>query len=201
MDATFQDFTLVPDLFPQENLTMQAMEFEAVVQHPATSGSRARWDPAARPGAHGRGHRRRLSQTSRQTTSQALPAARRLGRHAGRPAHARHAGRRLERVTVILLAPHIGVRWVDAEANPLPSGLVETLETAARLAVSAITCREVAWLTRRGRRDRRLSLTDWLPQALGGIPRDRPPDRPADYRPCGQPPGASPRSPDHRDGH
>ncbi len=35
---------------------------------------------------------------------------------------------------------HIWVRWVDAEANPLPSALIETIETADRLAVSAITC-------------------------------------------------------------
>jgi len=69
---------------------------------------------------------------------------------------------------VILLDTHIWVRWVDVEANPLPSGLVETIETADRLAVSAITCWEVAWLTRRGRLDLRLSLTDWLQQALEG---------------------------------
>jgi PIN domain nuclease of toxin-antitoxin system len=69
---------------------------------------------------------------------------------------------------VILLDTHIWVRWVDAEANPLPSGLVEIIETADRLAVSAITCWEVAWLTRRGRLDLRLSLTDWLQQALEG---------------------------------
>ncbi|TCT18698.1 type II toxin-antitoxin system VapC family toxin [Thiobaca trueperi] len=69
---------------------------------------------------------------------------------------------------MILLDTHIWVRWVDAEANPLPSALIETIETADRLAVSAITCWEVAWLTRRGRLDLRLSLADWLQQALEG---------------------------------
>lgn len=80
---------------------------------------------------------------------------------------------------MILLDTHIWVRWVDAETNPLPSGLIETIETADRLAVIAITCWEVAWLARRGRLDLKLSLTDWLKQALDGsdvtcLPIDRP---------------------------
>lgn len=69
---------------------------------------------------------------------------------------------------MILLDTHIWVRWVDPKANPLPSRLVEMIETADRLAVSAITCWEVAWLARRGRLDLRLSLTDWVEQALAG---------------------------------
>ncbi|MBK1719644.1 PIN domain-containing protein [Thiocystis violacea] len=69
---------------------------------------------------------------------------------------------------MILLDTHIWVRWVDPSANPLPSGLAEQIETADRLAVSAVTCWEVAWLVRRGRLAFGLSLADWLDQALAG---------------------------------
>ena len=69
---------------------------------------------------------------------------------------------------MILLDTHIWIRWVDPNANPLPSGMVEEIETDAQLAVSAVTCWEVAWLTRRGRLQLRLSLPDWLDQALTG---------------------------------
>ena len=69
---------------------------------------------------------------------------------------------------MILLDTHIWVRWADPSANPLPVGLVEKIETADRLAVSAVTCWEVAWLVRRGRLALRLDLADWLDQALTG---------------------------------
>jgi PIN domain nuclease of toxin-antitoxin system len=48
---------------------------------------------------------------------------------------------------VILFDTHIWVRWVDAEANPLPPGLVETIETADRLAVSAIAGEVVVFVS------------------------------------------------------
>ena len=67
-----------------------------------------------------------------------------------------------------LLDTHIWVRWVDATTNPLPSSLLETIETADRLAGSAVTCWEVAWLARRGRLTLSLSLEDWFDQALAG---------------------------------
>ena len=69
---------------------------------------------------------------------------------------------------MILLDTHIWVRWVDPSANPLSLELVETIERADQLAVSAITCWEVAWLVRRGRLELRLSLVDWLDEALAG---------------------------------
>lgn len=69
---------------------------------------------------------------------------------------------------MILLDTHIWVRWVDPSANPLPVVLVEKIETADQLAVSAVTCWEVALLVRRGRLTLRLSLADWLDQALAG---------------------------------
>lgn len=69
---------------------------------------------------------------------------------------------------MIVLDTHIWVRWVDPNADPLSPGLVEKIEQADQLAVSAITCWEVAWLVRRGRLELKLSLADWLDQALDG---------------------------------
>ena len=69
---------------------------------------------------------------------------------------------------MILLDTHVWVRWVDPQANPLSPGIIDCIETAAELAVSAVTCWEVAWLTRRGRLQLALSLPDWLDQALQG---------------------------------
>lgn len=80
---------------------------------------------------------------------------------------------------MILLDTHVWVRWVDPQANPLSPGILDCIETAEQLAVSAVTCWEVAWLARRGRLQLRLSLLDWLDQALQNsdvicIPVDRP---------------------------
>lgn len=69
---------------------------------------------------------------------------------------------------MILLDTHVWVRWVDPEANPLSPGIIDCIETTEELAVSAVTCWEVAWLTRRGRLQLALSLPDWLDQALQG---------------------------------
>ena len=41
---------------------------------------------------------------------------------------------------MIELDTHIWVRWVDPSADPLSPGLVEKIERADQLAVSAITC-------------------------------------------------------------
>lgn len=69
---------------------------------------------------------------------------------------------------MILRDTHIGVRWVELEANPLPPAIIDPIETAAQLAVSAVTCWEVAWLTRRNRLQLKLSLPDWFDPALHG---------------------------------
>jgi len=69
---------------------------------------------------------------------------------------------------VILLDTHVWVRWVDPQVNPLPPGIIDRIETTDRLAVSAVTCWEVAWLARRGRLQLKLSLPDWLDEALQG---------------------------------
>ncbi len=79
---------------------------------------------------------------------------------------------------MILLDTHVWVRWLDPQQKPLTPDLVDVIETADQVAVSAITCWEVAWLTRRGRLQLKLDLQDWLDNALQGsdvtcIPIDR----------------------------
>jgi len=67
---------------------------------------------------------------------------------------------------MILLDTHVWVRWLDPDAMPLPRGVIERIETADRLAVSAISCWEVAWLSRRGRLDLTLPIAQWTDWAL-----------------------------------
>ena len=79
---------------------------------------------------------------------------------------------------MILLDTHVWVRWLDPQQKPLAPNLIDVIETADQVAISAITCWEVAWLTRRGRLQLKLDLQDWLDNALQGsdvtcIPIDR----------------------------
>jgi len=69
---------------------------------------------------------------------------------------------------MIVLDTHIWVRWLDPQANPLPTRILGHIEASEQLAVSAITCWELAWLTRRGRLTLSPSLAGWLEQALDG---------------------------------
>lgn len=67
---------------------------------------------------------------------------------------------------MILLDTHVWVWWVHDD--PMPRGLRTTIEVRARegLAVSAISCWEVAKLVERGRLHLPLDLHDWLDLAL-----------------------------------
>lgn len=69
---------------------------------------------------------------------------------------------------MIVLDTHIWVRWLDPKANPLSYGLIEIIETEDQVAVSAISCWEVAWLLRRGRLQLGMDLHDWIDHALNG---------------------------------
>jgi PIN domain nuclease of toxin-antitoxin system len=69
---------------------------------------------------------------------------------------------------MILLDTHIWVRWLDPEANPLPREIIDCIELADQLAVSAISCWEVAWLQKRGRLQVTMPYTEWLQLALHG---------------------------------
>lgn len=69
---------------------------------------------------------------------------------------------------MIILDTHVWVRWLDSEAMPLPSWMINKIESADRLAVSAVTCWEVACLNRKGRIELALPLDLWFDQALQG---------------------------------
>ncbi len=69
---------------------------------------------------------------------------------------------------MIVLDTHVWVRWVDSLVNPLPAAIVEKIESADTLAVSAVSCWEVAWLHRRGRMSLKLPLEVWIDHALQG---------------------------------
>lgn len=69
---------------------------------------------------------------------------------------------------MILLDTHILVRWVDPCVKPLPTPIIDRIETADARAVSAISCWEIAWLVRRGRLRLELDLKTWLDEALNG---------------------------------
>jgi PIN domain nuclease of toxin-antitoxin system len=68
----------------------------------------------------------------------------------------------------MLLDTHAWLRWLSPADNPLPAPLIETLEADADLAVSAVSCWEVAYLAKRGRVLLPLPLAEWLPEALAG---------------------------------
>ncbi|MGI9212051.1 MAG: type II toxin-antitoxin system VapC family toxin [Methylococcaceae bacterium] len=69
---------------------------------------------------------------------------------------------------MIILDTHIWVRWVEPEANPLSPAILKRITSADQLAVSVITCWEVAWLQRRGRLQLQPNLNEWLELALSG---------------------------------
>ena len=60
------------------------------------------------------------------------------------------------------------LRWLCPTADPLPLAMLETLETVGDLAVSAVSCWEVAYLAKRGRLVLPPPLSTWLQAALAG---------------------------------
>lgn len=69
---------------------------------------------------------------------------------------------------MIVLDTHVWVRWVDSSSNPLPTAIVEQIETADALAVSAVSCWEIAWLVRNNRVQLKLEFELWLESSLTG---------------------------------
>lgn len=67
---------------------------------------------------------------------------------------------------MILLDTHVWIRWLDPDVRPLPRGVLDRIETADQLAVSAISCWELALLLRRGRLGLTLPLAQWTDWAL-----------------------------------
>ena len=69
---------------------------------------------------------------------------------------------------MILLDTHIWLRWLSPEGAELPASVLAKLEADDDLAVSAVSCWEVAYLARRGRLVLPIPLAEWLAEALTG---------------------------------
>ena len=67
----------------------------------------------------------------------------------------------------LLLDTHIWIRWLSSD-QPLDENLVTVIEEADRLAVSAVSCWEVAYLAKRKRIELPMALSDWMTAALDG---------------------------------
>ena len=63
---------------------------------------------------------------------------------------------------MILLDTHIWHWWINQIPGKLPAAIVERIETADEVAVSAISCFEMAWLVRHGRIKLDMPLDDWF---------------------------------------
>lgn len=68
----------------------------------------------------------------------------------------------------MLLDTHIWLRWLSPGDSPLPPDVLEKLQADPDVAVSAVSCWEVAYLVKRGRLVLPLALTQWLREALAG---------------------------------
>ncbi|MCA1937413.1 MAG: type II toxin-antitoxin system VapC family toxin [Dechloromonas sp.] len=77
---------------------------------------------------------------------------------------------------MILLDTHIWIRWLSAP-DGLPASLVEQVERADTLAISAISCWELGQLVKRQRVCLNQSLTDWIDLATADLVRVLPIDR------------------------
>ena len=69
---------------------------------------------------------------------------------------------------MIILDTHIWLWWVNSDAAMLGANRKELIETADTVAVSAISCFEVAWLERHGRIVLPCDRSAWFDKALQG---------------------------------
>lgn len=67
---------------------------------------------------------------------------------------------------MILLDTHIWVRWIESDSDPLPATLARLIDVSDQVAVSAVSCWEVAYLAKRNRLELPLPVEEWLRAAL-----------------------------------
>lgn len=67
---------------------------------------------------------------------------------------------------MILLDTHVWIRWLAPENGPLPIKLQQSIESSTRLAVSVVSCWELAYLARLGKIDLGIPIASWLQAAL-----------------------------------
>jgi PIN domain nuclease of toxin-antitoxin system len=65
---------------------------------------------------------------------------------------------------MLILDTHALYWWVNRTPGKLGQQQIDVIETAESLAVSAMTCWEMAWLVKHGRIALRLPISDWLNQ-------------------------------------
>ncbi|NEP19627.1 MAG: type II toxin-antitoxin system VapC family toxin [Leptolyngbya sp. SIO4C1] len=69
---------------------------------------------------------------------------------------------------MIVLDTHIWLWWTNQDNDKLGLARKEQIESSDSVAVSAISCLEVAWLEGHGRIELPLSRADWFKRALKG---------------------------------
>ncbi|MBE9064025.1 type II toxin-antitoxin system VapC family toxin [cf. Phormidesmis sp. LEGE 11477] len=69
---------------------------------------------------------------------------------------------------MIVLDTHIWLWWINEDNKKLDLTRKTQIERSDSVAVSAISCLEVAWLERHGRIELPLSRADWFERALAG---------------------------------
>jgi PIN domain nuclease of toxin-antitoxin system len=65
---------------------------------------------------------------------------------------------------MLILDTHAFYWWVNRTPDKLGQRQIDAIETAESLAVSAMTCWEMAWLVKHGRIVLKLPVTNWLDQ-------------------------------------
>ena len=66
----------------------------------------------------------------------------------------------------MVLDTHIWLWWINGTPGKLPGPLIERIENAESIAVSAISCFEIEWLVRHGRIEMEISLDEWFSGAF-----------------------------------
>lgn len=69
---------------------------------------------------------------------------------------------------MILLDSHIWYWWITQDGKRLPASMLETIESADRVGVSAVSCFELALAHRKGRLEFPVPPKEWFPLALKG---------------------------------
>jgi PIN domain nuclease of toxin-antitoxin system len=65
---------------------------------------------------------------------------------------------------MLILDTHALYWWVNRTPDKLGQQQIDVIETAESMAVSAMTCWEMAWLVKHGRIALKLPISDWLDQ-------------------------------------
>jgi PIN domain nuclease of toxin-antitoxin system len=67
---------------------------------------------------------------------------------------------------MLLLDTHIWLWWMNGTEGKLPSGIIEQIEKAESVVVSAISCFEIEWLARHGRIEMGIKPDEWFAGAF-----------------------------------